>query len=199
MKQVLCCLTKKCSKKSVSNMEVRKGHICAPNKKKIGGALHHSVISLKKVARLPSKDRKEILRILRRKVRKRSGRNEACGSTEVVNQSSVSIDSSSTSVNNDWQHWVVMHGNEKVGVEDVWGVGKAIGVKFNGDLANMFNILSRAGKGKKKVGEGEKRGAEWCGGGLLVGVWVSWGVGGGNEYHIVECEGVGDCGEEERS
>ncbi|MCI80796.1 hypothetical protein A2U01_0102067, partial [Trifolium medium] len=27
--------------------------------------------------------------------------------------------------------------------------GKAIGVKFKGDNVNMFNILSRAGKGKK--------------------------------------------------
>jgi len=51
-----------------------------------------------------------------------------------------------------------MHGNEKVAVEDEWGVGKAIGVKFNGDPANMFNVLSRAGRGKKGVGEGVKGG-----------------------------------------
>jgi hypothetical protein len=47
-----------------------------------------------------------------------------------------------------------MHGNEKVVVEDVWEVGKAIGVKFNGDHANMFNVLSRTGRRKKGVGEG---------------------------------------------
>jgi hypothetical protein len=43
-----------------------------------------------------------------------------------------SNDSSSALVSNDWKHWVVMHGNEKVAVEDVWGLGKTIGVKFNG-------------------------------------------------------------------
>jgi len=52
------------------------------------------------------------------------------------------------------QHWLVMHGNEYVVVEDMWGVGKAIGVKFNGDPANMFNVLSRAGRGKKGIGQG---------------------------------------------
>jgi len=55
--------------------------------------------------------------------------------------------SSSAFVNNDWKHWVVLHGSEKVAVEDVWGVGRAIGVKFNGDTHNIFSVLSKAGKG----------------------------------------------------
>ncbi|MCI60985.1 hypothetical protein A2U01_0082241, partial [Trifolium medium] len=38
--------------------------------------------------------------------------------------------------------------------------GKAIGVKFKGDNVNMFNILSRAGKGKKESsGQGSVGGA----------------------------------------
>lgn len=44
-------------------------------------------------------------------------------------------------------------------VEDVWAIGKAIGVKFNGDKANMFNVLSHPGGGsggKGSVGEGDK-------------------------------------------
>jgi len=48
----------------------------------------------------------------------------------------------------------VLHGNEEMGVEDVWGIGKEIGVKFNGDKANMFNVLSRASR--KSSGRGEK-------------------------------------------
>ncbi|MCI72607.1 hypothetical protein A2U01_0093870, partial [Trifolium medium] len=36
-----------------------------------------------------------------------------------------------------------MHENEKVAVEDVRGIGAAIGVQFNGDEANMFSVLSR--------------------------------------------------------
>ncbi|MCI55894.1 hypothetical protein A2U01_0077145, partial [Trifolium medium] len=42
-----------------------------------------------------------------------------------------------------------MHGNEKMVVDDVWGLEKAIGVKFNSDNANMFSALTRASKGKK--------------------------------------------------
>ncbi|MCI67977.1 hypothetical protein A2U01_0089236, partial [Trifolium medium] len=39
-----------------------------------------------------------------------------------------------------------MHGNEQLAVDDVWGIGKAIGVKFNNDNANMFSALARTGK-----------------------------------------------------
>jgi len=31
-------------------------------------------------------------------------------------------------MNKDWNHWVVLHGNEKVVEEDVTGIGAAIGV-----------------------------------------------------------------------
>ncbi|KEH25709.1 RNA recognition motif [Medicago truncatula] len=47
--------------------------ICANNRKKVNGVLRHSVISLKKVARLPSKDRSTILHILKSKSRKLQG------------------------------------------------------------------------------------------------------------------------------
>ncbi|PNX65598.1 hypothetical protein L195_g062681, partial [Trifolium pratense] len=46
-------------------------------------------------------------------------------------------------------NWVAVHGNDQLAVDDVWGIGKAIGVKFKGDNVNMFNILSRASKGKR--------------------------------------------------
>jgi hypothetical protein len=32
----------------------------------------------------------------------------------------------------------------------VWGIGKAIGVQFNGDTHNMFGVLARNGKGRGK-------------------------------------------------
>ncbi|MCI81457.1 hypothetical protein A2U01_0102731, partial [Trifolium medium] len=35
-----------------------------------------------------------------------------------------------------------MQGNEQVAVDDVWGIGKAIDVKFKGDNVNMFSVLS---------------------------------------------------------
>lgn len=45
-------------------------------------------------------------------------------------------------------------------------VGKAIGLKFNGDNMNMFSVLSRAGRGKresKKLVEGVGGGMVWGG------------------------------------
>ncbi|MCI16240.1 hypothetical protein A2U01_0037382, partial [Trifolium medium] len=43
-----------------------------------------------------------------------------------------------------------MQGTEQLAVDDVWGIGKAIGIKFKGDNVNIFRVLSRAGKGKKE-------------------------------------------------
>ncbi|PNX63934.1 hypothetical protein L195_g061869 [Trifolium pratense] len=42
-----------------------------------------------------------------------------------------------------------MQGTEQMAVDDIWGIGKTIGVKFQGDNVNLFNVLSRAGRGKK--------------------------------------------------
>ncbi|MCI63306.1 hypothetical protein A2U01_0084563, partial [Trifolium medium] len=42
-----------------------------------------------------------------------------------------------------------MHGNARMVVDDVWAIGKVIGVKFNGENANRFSALIRAGKGKQ--------------------------------------------------
>ena len=62
---------------------------------------------------------------------------------------------SQASVNKDWENWAVLHGNNEVAVEDVWAIAKAIGVKFNGDKANMFNVLSRGRNRSGKGGWGE--------------------------------------------
>jgi hypothetical protein len=47
---------------------------------------------------------------------------------------------------------VVMHSNGRMALDDVWGIGKSIGVKFNRDNMNMFSALARAGKGKRVEG-----------------------------------------------
>lgn len=39
-------------------------------------------------------------------------------------------------------------------MEDIWGIRKSIGVKFNKDKANMFNVLSRGGR-SNHFGEGD--------------------------------------------
>lgn len=123
---------------------------CA-KRKKVGGTLRHSVHSLKKVARLPSKDRSAIMHALKKRVQKRQGSARNHWMVEVASQANSNEDSSSCSVNNFWKHWVVLRGNEKVEVEDVGGIGKAIGVKFDGETHNMFSVLYKAGKGKRET------------------------------------------------
>jgi len=55
-----------------------------------------------------------------------------------------STTSNSSPVHKDSENWVVYHGNDKMAVEDVWGIGKMIGVKFNEDKMNtLINALSR--------------------------------------------------------
>ncbi|MCH79869.1 sulfate transporter [Trifolium medium] len=121
-----------------------------PRKRKEGGLLRHPLHSIKKVARLPSKDRGEVLKILKKQVRRRRGGDNINRSCSVSRRTSSVESSSSSSVNKDWQNWVAMQGSEQMAVDDVWGIGKAIGVKFKGDNVNMFRVLSRANKGKKE-------------------------------------------------
>lgn len=68
----------------------------------------------------------------------------------MVNQASSDTSTSLAFVNKDWEYLVVMQENDKVVVEDVWGIIKEIGVKFNGDNANMFSVLSKVGRGMRK-------------------------------------------------
>ncbi|GAU37650.1 hypothetical protein TSUD_220760 [Trifolium subterraneum] len=98
---------------------------------------------------MPSKDRREVLKVLKKNVRSRRGGSRVNRSCEVVHQDSSKGTHLSASVNNDLRHWVVMQGNERMVVNDVWGIGNAIGVKFKGDNSNMFNVLSRARKSKQ--------------------------------------------------
>ena len=59
---------------------------------------------------------------------------------------------------------MVLHGSEKVVVEDVWGIGKAIDVNFKGDNHNMFSVLSRVGKEKRELKNNEVEGERRSGG-----------------------------------
>ena len=69
---------------------------------------------------------------------------------------------SANSINNDWKNWVVLHGSEKVAMDDVRSLGESIGAQFNGSHI-MFGVLARRGKGKKlDVLEGEGRRGGSC-------------------------------------
>ncbi|PNX89484.1 hypothetical protein L195_g045604 [Trifolium pratense] len=140
---------KKSRKGNPSGEKVKKKEQHDPRRRKAGGLLRHPLHSLKKVARMPCNDRREVLKVLKKSVRRRRGGDDYNRSCSVSRRASAEDSSSSVSINNDWMNWVAVQGNDQMAVDDVWGIGKAIGVKFKGDNVNMFNILSRAGKGKK--------------------------------------------------
>ncbi|MCI19032.1 sulfate transporter, partial [Trifolium medium] len=146
-----------------------------PKRRKAGGVFRHSLYSLKKVARLPCKDRSEVLRVLKKNVHRRRGETGVNRSCSVSHQPSSDVSSSSASVNNDSKHWVVMQGNDQVAVDDVWGIWKAIGVKFKGDNVNMFSVFARVGK-VKQAASGQAQG------GMCMMKIVSWNIKGLGGY-----------------
>jgi hypothetical protein len=127
-----------CFQQIFSKQSENVGHPC---KKKSNGVLKHSAHTLKRVACLSSKDRKEALQIWKRQSMKRKGRNYSQSSKVEGN-----VLAATSSINKDWKNWVILHGNSEVAVEDVRGIGNVIGVKFYGDKANRFNVLSMVGR-----------------------------------------------------
>jgi hypothetical protein len=118
-------------------------------KKKGGGPLHHCSRCLKHIARLSDADRKEVLCALRKNAKKRKV--APCDFQE----NSTSLGSQASVNKNDWSNWLVLHGNEKAKSDDVRGIGKMVGLNYQGDKNNMFDVLSGAGrKNKEGVGRG---------------------------------------------
>jgi len=125
--------------------------------------LRHIVHSLKRVARLPSKDRAAVMQVLKKRARKIQCSDRHHRAAQVVSQGNSNDDLSSVSVNNEWRHWVVLCGKDRVAVDDVVGLGKAINVHLEGDNHNMFSVLSRAGKGtRESKNKGEEERGRGC-------------------------------------
>jgi hypothetical protein len=117
------------------------------NMKAGGGVLRHPVHSIKKIARLPTKDRGEALKALGRCVRRRRAGYQANNSNSAASETS----------DNDWRNWVAVHGNDQLAMEDIQGIGQTIGVTFRGDKENMFNVLSRSGISKGEISSHSQR------------------------------------------
>lgn len=121
------------------------------SKRKGGGYIRQCAQSLKRIARLPDKDKKEVLRSLQRAVKKRRSVSDIPNVKVISNEVSAQCNSQ-TSVNNDWSNWLVLHGIEKVVDEDVREIGKVVGLKFNGEKNYMFNVLYRVGRKNQEGG-----------------------------------------------
>ena len=135
-------------------------------REKVGGVLNHNVHCLKKVARLSGSDRLEVLKMIRKQERKQQ--HELClqQAMEGAPQGFLAGTTSSSSANNDWQHWVVMRGNEIVADDDVRGIGRDIGLDFPAALHNRFEVLHGEGKAATS---GEVARSEGVGGSVLGG------------------------------
>jgi len=123
-------------------------------KKKGGGCyLRHCALNLKRIARLSDSDRREVLRTLR-KTTKQWKTVSGVSKAKVTSKVDSSNCTSQTSVNNDWNNWLVLHGNDKVMSDDVCEIGRTVGLKFSGDKNNMFDVLSGVGR-KNSEGGGD--------------------------------------------
>lgn len=146
---------KRMKKAGKGNSALSVGNKQVASKRNAGGALRHPVLTLKKVARLPSKDRQEVMKVLqnsqsmqvlKQKVRNRKSQREKVSKSLEVNHNSNNESGSVASVNNDWKNWVVLRGIAKVNEVDIQDIGKVVGVYFEGDVNNKFSVLSRSRK-----------------------------------------------------
>jgi len=117
-------------------------------KKKGSGHLRHCAQNLKRIARLSDKDRQEVLRALRRTGKQRRKASNGYKAQVTSNESN---SASQSSVNNDWKHWLVLHGDEKTINKDVGDIAHTVGIKFQGENKNMFEVLS--GTSRKNLGD----------------------------------------------
>jgi len=118
----------------------------ALSKKKKVGVVHKSVGFMKKIARMPAKDRNQILKILKKQKRKRKVYVVNASSKDTTESANASKDNSSSSRGNDWVHWVHLHGEPKLVAEDVKDLGKIVGVNYLCNTTNTFNLLTREGR-----------------------------------------------------
>ncbi|XP_024626603.1 uncharacterized protein [Medicago truncatula] len=91
-------------------------------------------------------ERKQILRVLKKQKRKRKGGEGNQVSKAVTVDKSHSSNLSTSSVNNDWENWVHLHGKGDKVADDVMSLGKVVGVRYQCETVNSFNLLSKEGR-----------------------------------------------------
>ena len=138
------------------------------SKKKKVGVVHNSVGFMKKIVRMPAKDRKQILKILKKQKRKRKVYVVNASSKATADSTTVSTKNSFSYVENDWVNWVHLHGEPKLVAEDV-------GVKYHCDTSNTFNLLSREGRRDWRAARGSEVADDVDGGGEDRVGCVVWG------------------------
>jgi hypothetical protein len=116
------------------------------SKNKKNGAIKRSLGFMKRVARMPDVDRREIIKILKKQDRKRRARKATQRSKAAVTSMSESTKNSSSSVNKDWENWVVLKGKAREVGDDARNIGKLVGVQYKCETTNSFNLLTKEGR-----------------------------------------------------
>jgi len=145
---VFSCTDDECKPKQAEHVNDKSVSSRGPDRstKQRGNAVNNSVGFMKKIARMPARDRKQILQILKKQKRRRKAKTVTVSSTAIGVSATVSTKNSSSSTNDDWVNWVHLHGEPKSVAEDVKELGKVVGVKYQCDTSNNFNLLSREGR-----------------------------------------------------
>jgi hypothetical protein len=104
--------------------------------------------NLKRIARLPNQDCREVMRILEKNNRRHRTKGGNKRTSGVVSQASSEGVNMSSFVNNDWKNWVALQGNDRMVKDDVMDVGNFIEATFRGDTGNMFRVFSKTVLGK---------------------------------------------------
>ena len=137
--------------KPKNKVTVKTSGVQRVTKKKGGGYLRHSTLNLKRIARLSDSDRRDVLHALQRTTKQRKA-GSGVSKAKVTSKVASSNCTSQTSINNDWNNWLVLHGNDKVMTEDVCEIGRTGGLNFSGDRNNMFDVLSGVGRKNREGG-----------------------------------------------
>jgi len=141
--------TKRAQTKTKSSSKSQKSK---KRNKKAGAVLKQSAGFIKKIARMPVKERREILKVLKKQECKRSVLSKT--SKAMGNSFSISSNSSNSSVNKDWENWIVIHGKKEIAAGDVREIRRRLGVSFNGDINNCLNLLTREGRKELRAERG---------------------------------------------
>lgn len=117
-----------------------------PSKNKKGGAVNYPIGFMKKVARMSASERKQILKILKKHKSKRRVKKGSINSKAAAISSSESSKNSSSSVNKDWENWVLVRGKATKVAEDVKEIGRVVGLTYECETKNCFNLLTKEGR-----------------------------------------------------
>jgi hypothetical protein len=151
-------------RKDVSNVKHVMEKVTSQNsksylKKKKGAPIKNSVGFMKRIARMPDNDRKQVLHILKKHKRnsKRQmevGNNNLSSAAVSTSECSKNSKNSSSSVNKDLENWLVLHGRKETVAADVRDVGKVVGLHYQCDTTNSFKLLSKEGRREWRVAGG---------------------------------------------